>query len=217
MRGSGLLASALLALAEAAAVRPWRAVVVGGNGRVGGSTVRWLLKLADEHGRPLHVAVGGRSARNFDALRGRLGGAAEAADGTPRLSFVACDLDDDASLDAALAGADVCVHTAGPFQSVERPACLAAAVRQPVGKRAVVRLARRPAQPARPRAQPRAPRALVPLPVELEHALAVVRHPLRPRALAPLAARQREKNTHCCWYSYYYTITIFIFYIYTKY
>jgi short subunit dehydrogenase-like uncharacterized protein len=136
MRAAGLLMTAgllmLSAIVDAGTVRPWRAVVVGGNGRVGGSTVRWLLKLADEQGRPLHVAVGGRSRGNFETLRRRLGVAANAADGTSRLSFVTCDLDNDASLDAALAGADVCVHTAGPFQSIERPSCLAAAVRQGV-------------------------------------------------------------------------------------
>ncbi|KAG8462163.1 hypothetical protein KFE25_011613 [Diacronema lutheri] len=120
-----LLVAAALALGAPA---PWRAVVVGGNGRVGGSTVRWLLRLAAEHGRPLHVAVGGRSAARFDALRRALGAAG--ADG--RISFAPCDLDDAPSLDAALAGVDVCVHTAGPFQSVERAHCLAAAVRNGV-------------------------------------------------------------------------------------
>jgi hypothetical protein len=103
---------------------PWRAVVVGGNGRVGGSTVRWLLRLAEEQDRPLHVAVGGRSVRKFERLRASF--PPSCAD---RLSFVPCNLEDASSLDAALAGASVCVHTAGPFQSVERPTCLEAAVR----------------------------------------------------------------------------------------
>lgn len=104
-----------------------RALVVGGNGRVGGSTVRWLLRLAAERGQPLHIAVGGRSRAKFERLRASLG-----ADGAGCLSFAPCDLDDPASLDAALAGADVCVHTAGPFQAVEDPACLSAAVRNGV-------------------------------------------------------------------------------------
>lgn len=108
---------------------PWRALVVGGNGRVGGSTVRWLLRIAAEEKRPLHVAVGGRSRARFERLRESLGALGADID---RLSFAPCDLNDPASLDAALAGADVCVHTAGPFQSVEDPKCLAAAVRNGV-------------------------------------------------------------------------------------
>jgi saccharopine dehydrogenase-like NADP-dependent oxidoreductase len=118
---------ALLALGAATAP-PWRAVVVGGNGRVGGSTVRWLLRRAREESQPLHVVVGGRSRGNFERLCRSLG----LAPSDECISFAALDLDDPASLDAALAGADVCVHTAGPFQSVEHPSCLAAAVRNGV-------------------------------------------------------------------------------------
>lgn len=106
---------------------PRRALVVGGSGRVGGSTVRWLAELADETATDLSIGVGGRSQASYDAsvrrLRARAG--ARAAE---RTEFVACDLDDRASLERALRAVDVCVHTAGPFQSVERPTLLAACV-----------------------------------------------------------------------------------------
>ena len=117
--------------ADAAPLAPLRALVIGGSGRVGGSTARWLLRLGDDAryaalcgGRRVDVAIGGRSRDNFEAFRRRLlarhGDVARALAAAPaRLAFVRVDLADDASLDAALAdggGFDLVVHTAGPFQ-----------------------------------------------------------------------------------------------------
>ena len=48
------------------------AIVVGGSGRVGGSTVRWLDKLSSRDGVSLKLAVGGRSSASFDAARRRM-------------------------------------------------------------------------------------------------------------------------------------------------
>ena len=62
------------------------ALVVGGSGRVGGSTARWLHKLSrQDGGQPLSVVLGGRSKAAFEEAQQRL-----KIDG---LSFVPVDLD----------------------------------------------------------------------------------------------------------------------------
>lgn len=109
----------------AAALEPGqRILVIGGSGRVGGSTVRWLHRMGASSGRLL---VGGRDRRNFDAMVERWrrleGEAAE-------VDFVPVDIEDDASLDAALRDVDAVVHTAGPFQGVRRASVLEAAIRK---------------------------------------------------------------------------------------
>lgn len=104
-----------------------RALVIGGNGRVGGSTVRWLLQLASEAGEPLEVAIGGRSQANFVQSLKRLE-AKLPSDTAPRVSFRELDLGDHESLLRALEGVDICVHTAGPFQFVEEPTALRACI-----------------------------------------------------------------------------------------
>ncbi|CAM9306216.1 unnamed protein product, partial [Ectocarpus sp. 8 AP-2014] len=99
-----------------------RVIVVGGSGRVGGSTVRALRQLA---GPGLELLVGGRSQRNF---RWRtLPGADEGYDYSD-VTFVELDLGDAASLASALDGCDLVVHTAGPFQRKTRPEVLEAAI-----------------------------------------------------------------------------------------
>ena len=103
-------------------------LVVGGNGRVGGSTVRWLDRLSrrTSHGTPpLRVAIGGRSAASFDAAKMRLD--------LDDLLFVPLDLDGDReALSAAISESELVVHTAGPFQGRSDPhllsACIAAGV-----------------------------------------------------------------------------------------
>ncbi|MEE2695930.1 MAG: hypothetical protein VYB57_02435, partial [Cyanobacteriota bacterium] len=50
-------------------------LVVGGSGRVGGSTLRWLQRLssrADGGASPLRLASGGRSISRFQATQRRL-------------------------------------------------------------------------------------------------------------------------------------------------
>ena len=91
-------------------------LVVGGSGRVGGSTVNWLSKLDPS----LKLKVGGRSSNSFESARSRLPAACD---------FVPLDLEGgDDALAAAVAGYDLIVHTAGPFQQRTDPALMRAAV-----------------------------------------------------------------------------------------
>ena len=103
-------------------------LVVGGSGRVGGSTLRWLQRLssrADGGASPLRLASGGRSISRFQAAQRRLN--------QPDLAFVDVDLGSSVEqLSAAVRGAQLVVHTAGPFQGRSQPklleACIAAGV-----------------------------------------------------------------------------------------
>ena len=94
-----------------------RVVIVGGTGRVGRSAAVALAGC----GTPLALTLAGRDATHFQAVT-----AAEPA--LRNASFVACDVEDRASLAAALRGADLVVHAAGPFQRQPRCAVLEAAV-----------------------------------------------------------------------------------------
>lgn len=122
----------------ARAARPARAVggagavlVVGGSGRVGGSTARWLRRLSQEEGfADLQLSVGGRSEARHAELAARWG---EDASNGPIPAFVPLDLADPASVRAAISGGwSLIVHTAGPFQGVKRPLVLEEAIRQGV-------------------------------------------------------------------------------------
>ena len=120
------LALITLALVKCHALTPKRVLVVGGSGRVGASTVRWIDRLATEQ-LPVELAIGGRRRASFDAATKRLG-----AKGVDAIKFVQLDLDDAASLERAVAGRSLVVHTAGPFQQRTDPtllkACIAAGV-----------------------------------------------------------------------------------------
>ena len=102
---------------------PKRVLVVGGSGRVGASTVRWIHKLAKAEQLPVELAVGGRRQASFDAAAKRLG-----AKGVDDIKFVRLDLDDAASLERAVAGRSLVVHTAGPFQQRTDPTLLKACI-----------------------------------------------------------------------------------------
>ena len=92
-------------------------LVVGGSGRVGGSTVRWLNKLDPS----LNLCIGGRSRDSFEAARSRLS--------MPNVEFVELDLDGDAAaLTRAVSQHSLIVHTAGPFQQRSDPVLLRAAI-----------------------------------------------------------------------------------------
>jgi len=95
-------------------------LVVGGSGRVGGSTLKWLRDLSTRSGEPLRLAAGGRSKRSFEAARGRL---------PDDVEFVEVNLDGgEAHLREVVAGRPLVVHTAGPFQQRRDPALLRAAI-----------------------------------------------------------------------------------------
>lgn len=81
-------------------------LIVGGTGRVGLSTARALLSSA---GGDVAVTVASRSQADF---RAAIASSAELSGA----SFREVDLDDRASLAAALAGQDLVIHCAGPFQ-----------------------------------------------------------------------------------------------------
>ena len=112
-----------LALVKCHALTPKRVLVVGGSGRVGASTVRWIDKLAKAEQVPVELAIGGRRQASFDAAAKRLG-----AKGVDDIKFVQLDLDDAASLETAVAGRSLVVHTAGPFQQRTDPTLLKACI-----------------------------------------------------------------------------------------
>ena len=114
----------MLALsATALAVAAPDILVVGGTGRVGASTTRWLADLTARAGNPAKLAVGGRSAPT-DSQLSRL---------PQNTKFVEIDLDGgDARLREAVAGRSLVIHTAGPFQQRTDPALLRAAIAEGV-------------------------------------------------------------------------------------
>jgi saccharopine dehydrogenase-like NADP-dependent oxidoreductase len=115
----------MLSMVAAVVGLPPDVLVVGGNGRVGASTVRWLDKLSHRAEAPLRLAIGGRSPDGFEATRARLKEQGVRAE----LSFVRVDLDGGLEqLAAAVAGTSLVVHTAGPFQQRTEPTLLKAAL-----------------------------------------------------------------------------------------
>jgi saccharopine dehydrogenase-like NADP-dependent oxidoreductase len=117
-------------------------LVVGGSGRVGGSTVRWLRKLSERRGiySPISISVGGRRRESYEAAMRK---GVIPPSGVP---FVPLDVDGDASAladalrrwkDAPTAtatdddeedGARLVVHTAGPFQGRRVPTLLSSCI-----------------------------------------------------------------------------------------
>ena len=93
-------------------------LVVGGSGRVGGSTVRWLQTLADRKQHPISITVGGRKRESYQSAINNKVIPSEGVD------FLSMDIDGDKSvLQQSLqrwkssCTSDEClvVHTAGPF------------------------------------------------------------------------------------------------------
>lgn len=96
---------------------PQRALVIGGSGRVGGSTVKWLDWFAKEEDIKVDLTVGGRSKQRFETMRKR---------NDVQCDFVEMDIDDP-KLD--LRGFDIVIHCAGPFQGVRKPKVLDAVLK----------------------------------------------------------------------------------------
>ncbi|KAJ6795038.1 Uncharacterized protein M6B38_229020 [Iris pallida] len=92
-----------------------RVLVLGGTGRVGGSTATALSKLCPS----LHILVAGRNREKGAALVSTLGRNSE---------FVEVDIDNAAMLEATLTGVDLVVHAAGPFQQKNNCKVLEAAI-----------------------------------------------------------------------------------------
>jgi len=95
--------------------RTARVLVLGGTGRVGGSTATALSKLRPD----LSVLVGGRNREKGESVASKLG---------ERSEFVQVDTRDARMLEEALQGVDLVVHTAGPFQRAEECTVLQAAI-----------------------------------------------------------------------------------------
>uniref|UniRef100_A0A8R7QAQ8 Saccharopine dehydrogenase NADP binding domain-containing protein n=1 Tax=Triticum urartu TaxID=4572 RepID=A0A8R7QAQ8_TRIUA len=92
-----------------------RVLVLGGTGRVGGSTATALSKLRPD----LNILIGGRNREKGESLASELGEQSE---------FVKIDTGNAAMLEKALEDVDLVVHTAGPFQREAECAVLRAAI-----------------------------------------------------------------------------------------
>ncbi|KAG0528651.1 hypothetical protein BDA96_05G029900 [Sorghum bicolor] len=95
--------------------RTGRVLVLGGTGRVGGSTATAISKLRPDLG----ILVGGRNREKGESVAAKLGSQSE---------FVQVDTRDAGMLEEALQGVDLVVHTAGPFQRAEECTVLQAAI-----------------------------------------------------------------------------------------
>ncbi|XP_057790200.1 uncharacterized protein LOC131007076 [Salvia miltiorrhiza] len=100
-------------------VKSSRILILGGTGRVGGSTAVALNKFCPH----LRIVVGGRNREKGAATVTKLGDNSE---------FIEVDINDNLSLDKALKGVDLVVHTAGPFQQSEKCTVLEAAIQNKV-------------------------------------------------------------------------------------
>nr|XP_011459486.1 PREDICTED: uncharacterized protein LOC101315024 isoform X2 [Fragaria vesca subsp. vesca] len=93
-----------------------RVLVLGGTGRVGGSTAIALSNLCPD----LQIIVAGRNREKGADMLTTLGGNSE---------FCEVDINNEKSLEAALEDADLVVHAAGPFQQAEKCTVLEAALK----------------------------------------------------------------------------------------
>lgn len=93
-----------------------RVVVLGGTGRVGGSTAIALSKLCPD----LQIIVAGRNREKGTDMLATLGANSE---------FCEVDINNEKSLEAGLKDADLVVHAAGPFQQAEKCTVLEAAIK----------------------------------------------------------------------------------------
>ncbi|XP_030522668.2 uncharacterized protein LOC115735529 [Rhodamnia argentea] len=92
-----------------------RLLVLGGTGRVGGSTALALSNLSPD----LQIVVGGRNREKGDSMVATLGN---------NSAFAQVDIDDMVSLERAMDDVDLVVHAAGPFQQAQNCNVLEAAI-----------------------------------------------------------------------------------------
>eukprot|EP00978_Attheya_sp_CCMP212_P034536 scaffold145100_cov46-Attheya_sp.AAC.1 len=110
-----------------------KVLVVGGNGRVGGSTARHLHILDEGN---VELILGGRSQKSFEQSVARITSQLKDASlSIPKFTFQPLDVEQQPqSQDMDLAniirscGADAVVHTAGPFQQRTNPTLLRASI-----------------------------------------------------------------------------------------
>ena len=94
-----------------------KVVLIGGTGRVGSSTASNLLKTIPE----AEIYLGSRTRQTFDAALQRRPDLVNA-------SHIQLDINDQSSVERAIQGADLVVHTAGPFQRKQECSVLQAAI-----------------------------------------------------------------------------------------
>ena len=96
---------------EAAPAPTKKVLVIGGSGRVGGSTARYIHKLAAFEGQPVELSIGGRSEANKDASLARIWAKlaadtdirpGEPVDRQPAMSFTQVDISSEQSVRAAV-------------------------------------------------------------------------------------------------------------------
>ncbi|KAL5205801.1 hypothetical protein ABZP36_034010 [Zizania latifolia] len=92
-----------------------RVLVLGGTGRVGGSTAAALSKLRPD----LNILIAGRNREKGESLASKLG---------KQSVFVQVDIRNASILEEALQGVDLVVHAAGPFQRENECTVLQAAI-----------------------------------------------------------------------------------------
>ncbi|KAJ0229893.1 Sacchrp_dh_NADP domain-containing protein [Hirschfeldia incana] len=96
--------------------RNYRVLVLGGTGRVGGSTAVALSKLCPE----IKIVVAGRNREKGEAMVAKLGENSE---------FAQVDINDSNMLQTSLRDVDLVVHAAGPFQQAPKCTVLEAAIK----------------------------------------------------------------------------------------
>ena len=103
-------------------VKKSRVLILGGTGRVGGSTAISLSKFCPD----LHIIIAGRNREKGNAMVSKLGKNSE---------FAEVNIDNREALEANLTDVDIVVHTAGPFQQSENCKVLEAAIGTKVRER----------------------------------------------------------------------------------
>ncbi|WIA20028.1 hypothetical protein OEZ86_013684 [Tetradesmus obliquus] len=83
-----------------------KVVVLGGTGRVGSATA---VSLIDNFSQQYEITVASRSQESFDKI-------CELRPGLKNARFAPCDITNKESIKALIAGTDLVLHTAGPFQ-----------------------------------------------------------------------------------------------------
>lgn len=94
-----------------------RVMVLGGSGRVGGSAVR---SLCERYGDTIDIFVGGRDKDNWHKTQKRLLNASNASKALEKVEFVQMDLTDQLLMEEYLPQYDLTIHTAGPFQGLDK-------------------------------------------------------------------------------------------------
>jgi short subunit dehydrogenase-like uncharacterized protein len=114
---------------------PKAMLIVGGTGRVGGSTAKHLHLLGTAEGVSMKLILGGRSAASFESSKARiwdqLASNPDCTDTRPEITFQNIDLDGSPGAVAEAlreCNADCVVHTAGPFQQRTDPVLLQACI-----------------------------------------------------------------------------------------